>query len=302
MTKAASSHRVISKNELKSMIRYAKRGVPIKGCTFEHILLLTSDDDLSGVPFINCVFPGTHFQNTTLNGAKFESCDFVQAKFLDSSLRRVDFEDCKTLDVAFEGSDLSDARFDSCDLRDVDFSAARLYRTQFSRMDLRGSRRGRPGRARIKQERDHDWETASQVYRLLKENFLTLANQADASWAHFQEMKMRRRSRNSLSQWLNELIWGYGERPARPFLAGVVIVLIFSFISWRLDLLYGGIEGANSLWHYLLFSAASFVTMSFPGLEATRTGLQLLSTIEAGLGVVTLAMFTFAVGQRIGGR
>lgn len=283
-------------------LKFNLRNTQYEDCGF-------SDDsfpraDLRSAVFTNCEFSNVEFTEADLVEATFESCQFTDTRFARADLGDAVFRYCEPMAVDLDRSDLSNAKFMDCDLSDVDFRNARLHRTRLSSLsslDREEKSWWESRRRRIRQERDGEWEQAAEVYLLLKENFATLANHADASWAHFKERQMRRMSGGSLREWVNEFTWGYGEKPERPFRVGVLVIVLSTLLAWLLNTWWGGLAEASSLGDYLLFSAASFVLTSFPGLEAEHIGVQLLSLIVGGLGVVTLSMFTFAVGQRISG-
>ena len=95
---------------------------------------------------------------------------------------------------------------------------------------------------------------------------------------------------------------GYGERPEHALYLAVATVLFFAVAN----LLIGGLAidcsnpGQPALTDFFQHSIGSFVAQ--PYLEACDWKPRIMINFETIVGVSTLAIFTAALGQRIGSR
>lgn len=179
--------------------------------------------------------------------------------------------------------------------------------------------------------RTRQLEEARGVYSNLKANFLETGNYDDASWAHVKERQMARRTHHPkhakdyygdecptgrgwlpvkwcafylrhtvkwLLDWAAELTCGYGERPLRTVAwAGGILVLFPFLYAWC-----GGLSSMAGPLHwldYFNYSFGAFTTMSFGQFEAVTPLTQTLTSLQALLGISTLALLMFALGNRI---
>lgn len=98
-----------------------------------------------------------------------------------------------------------------------------------------------------------------------------------------------------------EWVWGYGQRPARVINVCLVIIPLFALI-YHID---GGIQSSGrplDLKELIVYSLATFTTSTIPDVSPVSTSAQVWSSLEGIFGVTTLALFTTALAQRMGGR
>jgi uncharacterized protein YjbI with pentapeptide repeats len=172
---------------------------------------------------------------------------------------------------------------------------------------------------------------AAEIYQALKNVFLSSGYYDDASWAYFKEKQMRRitvapwRAHRYYSDelpieirfwswrywlfyvkytmkwildWMAELSCGYGEKPMRAVVCAFVILLIFPIV-FRFS---GGVvsDSGQMTWlDYFNYSLGSFTTIGFDQFHAITPLAQTLTSLEALLGISTLALLMFALGKRI---
>ena len=160
-------------------------------------------------------------------------------------------------------------------------------------------------------------EDAIVPYRLAKQ---AASACGDSRWTgsyHFQEQcatNAKRRRDSTLRVWegrfwhlttnaiwnygellLGRGIFGYGEKPLRPLLVGLGVVLVCGFGFW----IFKGIEPNPpcSIWSSLYFSVVTFTTLGYGDLQPTP-GMRWLSALEASLGAALMALFVVALARR----
>jgi uncharacterized protein YjbI with pentapeptide repeats len=174
-------------------------------------------------------------------------------------------------------------------------------------------------------------EDARQVYAALKANFIETGNYQDASWAHIKERQMARKTHHPkhaknyyadefpkgrallslgwwgfylrhtakwLLDWAAELTCGYGEKPLRTVLWAGIALLVFPFVyRWSNGIIAAA--GTMSWLDYFNYSFGAFTTFGFDRFQAVTPLAQTLTSIEALLGISTLALLMFTLGNRI---
>jgi hypothetical protein len=58
-------------------------------------------------------------------------------------------------------------------------------------------------------------------------------------------------------------------------------------------------DAATSLWDHLIFSLGAFTTLQPARLQAARPGVELLTTIQAIIGISLAGLLGFVAGNRI---
>ena len=122
------------------------------------------------------------------------------------------------------------------------------------------------------------------------------------------EARVRRRAHRAAnayhryaSNWLFDLVAGYGERPLRPFAASVLTVVAFAGLFQLVWLttpatppaVYDGPVGAT------LLSLASFTAFLFGGIDVAPFPLRAVATVESFLGAFLLALFVFTLTRSL---
>jgi hypothetical protein len=305
---------------------------------------------------------GATLHNTNLHDAKLTDSFLVEVKAPGADLSHGDMRGCYLIGADLKGADLSHARLQGADLSKATLTGATLCDAKLTEVDLTGAQldgvnwygawvvgsyltRHQIGSAIVQERESYQgpdprpedaaipgrFAQAASVYRVLKNNFLSIGSYDDASWAYVKERVMRKKThwpararesyplefealkaegvlgrwsrlafftRHSASwalDWIFELTSAYGERPLRALAWAGALVLGFSLLfGW-----IGGIDNARSGWDYFNYSLGSFVTMSFNDLGAVSAPARILTSIEALLGICLLALLMFALGNRI---
>jgi len=278
-----------------------------------------------------CLEHATLYQ-ANLSGARLWRTDLRQAR-----LGAVNFKGASIYRAELEGANFSQARLEAAHLLRLDFSAVKVQRDSFgerlrqeypSYMEfiLKDS----PG-ILPNQQREIGLvplRHAQDIYIGLKNSFSSQGRHHDASWAFFRERQLERKMHapiraiqyygqqvekaNGLTKtcfylrhfitWLGleaaELSCGYGERPWRTFGISLVVILGFALLYP----LSGGIQvqgGTASFGDYLLYSISAFATINFQRFSLVNAFAEVLTGLEALLGVSLLALLMFALGNRM---
>ncbi|MBD8532284.1 MULTISPECIES: potassium channel family protein [unclassified Massilia] len=123
---------------------------------------------------------------------------------------------------------------------------------------------------------------------------------------HFEAWLSPRYARTTLRfklKWavsmIDWLIWGYGERPARIFSAGLMIVLVYAAVFFSIrDQISFGEGGANSSMNCLYFSMVTFSTLGYGDILPKTSLARLLCGSEALLGAFTMGLVVAGFSNR----
>ncbi|MBC8264164.1 MAG: pentapeptide repeat-containing protein [Anaerolineales bacterium] len=103
-----------------------------------------------------------------------------------------------------------------------------------------------------------------------------------------------------LADWFVELLCGYGESIWRV-LAWMVFVIVGFAAYYQVThaVVTSSQDAATSLWDHLIFSLGAFTTLQPARLQAARPGVELLTTIQAIIGISLAGLLGFVAGNRI---
>jgi len=260
---------------------------------------------------------GIRLVQADFRGAFFRRTNLKSANFLRSDLRGANLR----------GANLEDVSFFEADLRGVSLYLARLQSTQLTVEQL--------GRS-VWEEKSGRLQEARDTYRALKNNFNGIGSYRDASWAYVKERQMQKNMHWPLGQarisysdeleglaeqgarrwvqllgfylrhlvshtadWIMELVCGYGEKPVRTLWWALVVILAFPSL-YRCS---GGVvlvdDSLMTPLDYLNYSLGAFTTIGFARFETMNWVAEMLTGLEALLGIAVLALLMFALGNRI---
>jgi hypothetical protein len=100
----------------------------------------------------------------------------------------------------------------------------------------------------------------------------------------------------SMIDWL---IWGYGERPARIFSAGLMVVLVYAAVFFSInDQIAFGKDGLNNPIDCLYFSMVTFSTLGYGDILPKSSLARLLCGSEALVGAFTMGLVVAGFSNR----
>jgi len=189
----------------------------------------------------------------------------------------------------------------------------------------------------IGEELERVYDEAKEAYLAWKNNFAEIGRYDDAAWAYRKERRMEKmcsapwRARKSyasqlgdseesrlpawhprvlwfytqhtlkwLADWFVELLCDYGESIWRV-LAWMVLVIVGFAAYYQVthSVVTSSQDAATSLWDHLIFSLGAFTTLQPARLQAARPGVELLTTIQAIMGISLAGLLGFVAGNRI---
>lgn len=255
--------------------------------------------DLSGIRLQHVKLVEANFANADLEEATLAHCDLWRADFTGARLARADLSRAMLMETIFDNANLENATLDGAYLRATSFR-----RSVLAGVSLRGSRFQGPSFVNAvweadktnRYERERDYDTAIEIYLNVKQALLEAGDRTTASAFRYREMDCRRKKTRAPLLLLQWLIIGYGERPVRVILAGLVAVIALGFAYW----LAGALEDGN-LPMSLYFSAASFTALGYGSWVPTpEPWARALSVLETVMGVVLVSIFLVTVTRRWG--
>jgi uncharacterized protein YjbI with pentapeptide repeats len=103
-----------------------------------------------------------------------------------------------------------------------------------------------------------------------------------------------------LTDWFVELLCGYGESLWRVLAWMLLVILGFAaYYQVTHAVVTSSQDAATSLWDHLIFSLGAFTTLQPARLKAARPGVELLTTIQAIIGISLAGLLGFVAGNRI---
>jgi uncharacterized protein YjbI with pentapeptide repeats len=275
------------------------------------------------------------FTSTDFEGAFLERADLGVALLKNANLRGAHLEWATLARSDVRQADFTGAFLQGADLKSVNLGdALSLYGASLADATLSTSSvRRHQLRSQVGEEKRGDYLAAKEAYLALKSAFLSSSRYADASWAYVKERQMEKKAHSPLHawryyrqsdlptglgavmfaivpfyvrhtskwlfEWLSELSSGYGERPFRPIGVAILIVLLFSEVYFMSGSLSVSSSTSPSWLTCLEYSLAAFTTTSVNGVTVTSDMGNFLTSSEALLGIATLALVMFTLGNRI---
>jgi hypothetical protein len=262
---------------------------------------------------------------------KFEGLNLSFARFDNVNLRAVQFHHCKMAQVRFEGAYLSQATVTDCDMTGADFLRSNLQRAKVKNTDLKFATWVdceldiRAFEGGLKEELEGKWFLASGIYKALRLNLTAAGDGKGASWAAYRQSTCRRhdafQSKDRQTgkhdkrgewarSWVLDMVWGYGEKPARLFavtlLMGVLFGVGYFFGGVNVNgACVGGLDAASKWSHLgecIYYSFITFTTVGYGDITPCTGWSRLLASAEAMSGIFTMSLFVTANVRNLEGR
>jgi hypothetical protein len=250
--------------------------------------------DLRGLRVEETQIDKCFLKNVNLRWATFRDVGFKNARFVDCNFSQAGFEACYLRRAQFEKCDLVNAHFDNCDFSQAAIAESRIDFARFSDCEI--------GLQNIRFRQDSGEQAMVRVLRSLKLNSMSMGNFADAGELTYLEKKHERRAYYARGEWghwlaslLQDLFWGYGEKPWRLAAVMLANIVIFGSILYGID----GLPGDKSFWEYVYFSGITYLTVGYGDLAPDPGLARLISVLNAATGIGTFGMLIAAVTKKI---
>jgi uncharacterized protein YjbI with pentapeptide repeats len=279
-----------------------------------------------------------NLQGAWLRGANLRGADLAPANLQGAYMMGANLEGANLALADLQGADLLHANFQDAHLRyshleKVDFYVAEsLEGAQFFNAFLDDTRMSREQLGDAVGEELIGWyDAAKEAYLALKNNFADIGRYRDESWAYIKERQMGKMMnhpqlarvyyRDELPEnpdawrlgwfyirhtvewaadWFVELLCGYGESIWRVLVWMLLVILGFAaYYQVSHAVVTSSQDVATSVWDHLIFSLGAFTTLQPARLQAARPGVELLTTIQAIIGISLAGLLGFVAGNRI---
>jgi len=319
-------------------LKYANlQETDLKYANLQEAILVEAN--LQGAILVEANLQGAILWGANLQGAKLWGARLQEADLWDTNLQEAKLSDAKLQEANLLGANLQGAKLWGAKLQEADLWDANLQGTFFSGawLDHTAMARDFLGPA-IGEELARDYPGARDAYLRLKQNFDDLGDYAASSWAYRKERQMEKicsapwRARSFygesqlgdseesslpawhprvlwfytrhtlkwLGDWFVELLCGYGESIGRVLAWMLLVILGFAaYYQVSHAVVTSSQDAATSLWDHLIFSLGAFTTLQPARLQAARPSVELLTTIQAIIGIALAGLLGFVAGNRI---
>ena len=249
--------------------------------------------DLRGLRIEGTQIDKAYLKNVNLRWATFRDVGFKNARFVHCNLSQASFSECYLRRAVFEKSDLVNSHFDSCDFSQAVISESRVDFASFRNCEIKLET--------IRFREDATPRAMVRVCRSLKLNAMSMGNFADAGELTYLEKRFERQGHFREREWgrwfgsmLQNLMWGYGERPWRLALVMTFNIVVFGTLFHFLDPLPG-----KTWWEHVYFSGITYLTVGYGDLAPHAPLAQLLSVICASSGIATFGLLIASVTKKV---
>jgi uncharacterized protein YjbI with pentapeptide repeats len=282
--------------------------------------------DLTGVDLRRATLEEANLRGAALTGADLREVVLTRADLRGANLRGADLRGASLGRADLRGAVLTDAKLQGlvltdCQIDHIHCCNAWLERTRLDRTQIGGA---------IGEELTGDYDAARKGYLALERNFGELGDADAASWAYRKRRRMEKREarRRAVEDWrrgkkpaagrhyakyltdqLVEWLCDYGESVPRVLGALVALYLCFAVLYGatgsvvRVKSTPGGEirVPTNDPVDLAVFSLLAMTTSGNPavGLLPRDTSTQLLTGLQAFLGITLTGLLGFVVGNRI---
>lgn len=265
-------------------------------------------------------FGGTNLKNailrgSVLKGAYLRGANLENATLRESCLQGADMKGANLQNAKLWSSNLQGAKLQRTNLKNTGFNEETIlydvnwYQCQIDNSTLKFADDQLD--KKVIQEKNNDYKKAREVYRNLK-NYFRQEGMYDISGEYYYREKVMETKYNlqekKYFEWIFNsffnLIAGYGERCLRVIIGWFIIIFGYAFIYYYFSGIYDGmaykITSYNAKFlEAIYFSIVTFTTLGFGDL-APKPGLfQLITSSEALVGAIFMALFIFVFARKM---
>jgi len=285
------------------------RGIRVYNEDFSNSNSLTQKA-LSYSSFYNCKLPNSDLERTEISYARFEKCNFIKSNFaksggfntqiIKSNLSKSNLYGCGFIDSDFSSTDLSGCYFEDAVFKniEVDYQTNLDVKLISKWENQQNMEEQKPDILRSFRIAYSDAELWQKMDEFLFEE--KLAYRKYILWKKLTKI----RSINSFTvwifSWLKGFISGYATKPLRLLSTSVGISFIYSMIYFCIGIPFTS-NSNISFCEYLYFSLTTFATLGYGDLSYSIDYpiMRLISTSEAWLGAIFIALFVVALSRKL---
>ncbi len=298
-------------------------GANFTGATFNEHAFFSKAAFKTGATFTGATFKKhAYFTFTTFNGhATFDEANFKGdvSFYLKNLLTYLSLNEIKVLpgkklsinvnngknNIIFQRTYLENAYLNLklCEDVFVDLTDTLLKNTKIKKDQIK---------SHILQEKEKKFSEAQEIFLLLKNNFHSIGQYDDESWAFKKEKDMERKSNchiKTVHKWLWSCflngIFGYGIQPSKVIISAIFIITLFAFLFMNPGISnVVGIEEitSNNFFDCIYFSTITFTTLGYGDFRPLEGLGRILAGSEAFIGAFMMALFVYTFARRTGGR
>lgn len=247
------------------------------------------------------LFRGSKFHNSAWFGdskfenvADFRNCQFdLYAYFGGSKFKKTSlFEGSKFKDTAlFQGSEFNESSFQYCK-----FDGYADYRSSEIRsfIDFSNSRFN---------SYFYGWDYLQDCFRCDEEAYLlaieNLRNHGQLSESDDCYYTYRLTYMSNFADFISLVTCGFGVRPLNTFVLGIVFIILFGLLYFKLGAVRKLNDAKVSIWDNIFFSALLFFTLHPPKHWDYKESLAWIILLEDIIGWITMALFIVTLGNVI---
>lgn len=228
--------------------------------------------DFSYTTFINCYFRGARFRDCNFTGCKFIDCNFQSSSILQCNLQYSKWEKTDVARSTLLGNLPAEPNLAQRLLIQLRLNAASIGEYDDARYYLYEAE---------KRSREHFLEIIKCRKDYYRKKYSISQDRIVAPFRYVGSL-------------INNVLWGYGERPLLLCLNGVLLILSFGIIhaySYESMDLFSGIK----------LSLGAFVS-AIPGIEPAATEMSVWLLIESLFGLIYIAFLAASLHRRISTR
>lgn len=286
----------------------------------------------------NAYLERANLQKASLGDVDLQGANLYMANLHQAYLKHANLQGANLRGVDLQEADLRSADLREVDLLDVRKGGLRgikLYRAKLDHTLLNTEQLG----TAIGDELAGEYREARDAYLALKQNFEDLGDYAAASWSYVKERRMEkacsapwrarrfygeeqlgdtsehklpvyhprvwwffvRHTAKWLVDWVVELLCLYGESIPRVLISMLLLLLVSTALFWALRGVMDPATGKPyaQITDYLIFTLGAFTTTGFERLRPANGLIELLTTIEAIVGIALTGLLGFVVGNKV---
>jgi uncharacterized protein YjbI with pentapeptide repeats len=254
-----------------------------------------------------------YLENSSLKGAQLQGAILIRAnlkraRLIEAHLEGADLRDARLADAWLNEVTLGDEKHRGPQLADVHWGDVNLTVVDWSQVTMLGDecearQKKRHGMAKDRKTRLQEYQTAVRANRQLAMALQAQGLNEEAARFSYRAQVLQRKAfwqQRAVGKWLFSwflsLLAGYGYKPARSFLAYLLIIGMFMVIYYAL--------GSHLSWNEaLVISMTAFHGRGFfPGTFSPGDPLAFASAVEAFVGLIIEVTLIATLTQRFFGK